>query len=709
MAFVEKKIPRSQKIDLISQEDQINLYTSTYRCPDCYIVPAIDLLLDLDVLTVKTTCECGTKDFEINDYMRIFGKDFRGNIQCDACKVFATNNNTIFKYCLTCKKFFCGECQYDHIVKEEHALINFRDVGSICNKHNIYYKAYCKKCQQNICKYCYPKHSSHKVVNYNSLYISDLEMADLNKNYGKVQLIVLIKDTEIKETIHGLLQDADELKRNYVTDLFDENKKKNQSILAFFKMLLTLYNNTENKNYNIIMNVRKNIAFNTYSLEIKDLNDDDNNLLNKFYLYAKNHLIAKKPKPFKEKYEKIQRKNSKAKTEMDDCYQEVLDNINDYLKIIKNEELLLNDNINVQIQGPFKYKSYIYFGEYMVDKLIPHGRGILIYKNGDRYYGNFENGEKSKKGIYYFQKEGVKYKGEWKSNKMDGYGVYHYANGTVYEGYFKDNKRNGFGIITTSNGDVYQAFFENGNISEFGTIIYKDGRKYHGFMQDYKKNGSGILFFPNGDKYKGLFKEDNFDLGYYKYKNGNSYFGNYKDNKMNGYGRYNYAKMGEIYQGQFVNDQRRGVGRFFRKNGDIYEGYVYDDLENGFGIMNYNNGDYYKGMFFKGMRHGIGIFYDKKGDEIYIGEWVADKQEGVATIYNRNWLYQGSVKNGIKDGFASFSYENKKYFYSGPFRNNMWEGYGTIKTDSEDELYVGKFFRGRMPKIGKEFPNEEHK
>jgi hypothetical protein len=70
---------------------------------------------------------------------------------------------------------------------------------------------------------------------------------------------------------------------------------------------------------------------------------------------------------------------------MDDIYQDIISNINIFLPIINNDKILLKDNVKVQLQSPFIYKSFIYFGEYMVDKIIPHGRGILIYKNGDKY------------------------------------------------------------------------------------------------------------------------------------------------------------------------------------------------------------------------------------------------------------------------------------------------------------------------------------
>ena len=152
MAFIEKKI-RGTKLALVSPEEQIILYRKTFRCPTCYLIPSFSLNLDLDeLLTVEVVCPCGTKELEINDFLNIYSKDFRGNLQCISCKEFATKNPTVFKYCLKCKEFYCGECQYEHMIKEEHSFINFKDVGTICNEHKIYYQSYCKNCKKIFAK-----------------------------------------------------------------------------------------------------------------------------------------------------------------------------------------------------------------------------------------------------------------------------------------------------------------------------------------------------------------------------------------------------------------------------------------------------------------------------------------------------------------------------------------------------------------------------
>ena len=698
MAFIEKKA-RDTKLALVSPEEAIILYSKTYRCPTCYLIPSFSLNLDLDeLLTVEVTCPCGTKELEINDFLNIYSKDFRGNLQCISCKEFATKNPSVFKYCLKCKEFYCGECQYDHMVKEEHTFINFRDVGMICNEHKIFYQSYCKNCQKNICKECYQDHGGHKVVNYNTLYISDLEMEDFNKNYGKVQLIVLFKDTEIKETIHSLLKDVDELNKNYITELFDANKQKNTYILEFFKILLNLYNNNAHKTYELIMNLRNNICYNISEFEIDpNTKMDDNTLLNKFYLYAKNHCIAKKPPEFKEKLEKIDIKKKIIQKEANEVYcHEIMEHIESYTEIINNEDIKLKDGINVQIQGPFKYKNFIYFGEYTQfgKGLNPHGRGVLLYNNGDKYFGNFKQGKKDGIGVMFF-KNGSKYLGQWEKNKMEGYGIYHYPTGAKYEGYFKGNKRNGVGILITKKGTQYKTVWKEGNINNYGQIIYDDGKIYEGFILNFFREKKGILKYPNGDIFNGIFKDDLLNYGKFLFHNGDTYQGFFKENKFDGYGKYIYKNLGEVYEGQFLNGKKHGVGKYYYKNGDVYEGYWADDMRNGYGFIKYCNGDWYQGHFLKDIRHGIGIYYEQKGFEYYLGEWTDDNKEGVATIYNQNWYYQGSVKDGIKVGYANFIYEDN--IYTGEFKDNMFDGYGTLISAGKNPVVYkdALFIKGR--------------
>lgn len=81
-----------------------------------------------------------------------------------------------------------------------------------------------------------------------------------------------------------------------------------------------------------------------------------------------------------------------------------------------------------------------YLGEFEHGELV--GRGIVIYKNGDRYVGEYNKGINGQ-GIYYFSSPGFQgtiYVGEFRDNIQSGNGIYFNAGGTVVEsGLYSEN------------------------------------------------------------------------------------------------------------------------------------------------------------------------------------------------------------------------------------------------------------------------------
>ena len=95
-------------------------------------------------------------------------------------------------------------------------------------------------------------------------------------------------------------------------------------------------------------------------------------------------------------------------------------------------------------------------------------------------------------------------------------------------------------------------------------------------------------------------------------------------------------------------------------NGDIYEGDFQDDQRHGKGIFTCANGDKYEGAWLYDKRHGQGIFTCANGDK-YEGEWLYDKRhgQGIYTCVNGN-TYEGKWVNGkfsFTDGFILASNE----------------------------------------------------
>ena len=112
--------------------------------------------------------------------------------------------------------------------------------------------------------------------------------------------------------------------------------------------------------------------------------------------------------------------------------------------LVKIESMTLGEQYHGEVQGGKK-----------------DGQGYCVYKNGDRYEGNWKNDKKEGKGTYYFTQKGDIYKGYFLNDYPNGKGIYYYKNGDRYEGMFKDGKKDGECIFTYANGGRYKGSFKN--------------------------------------------------------------------------------------------------------------------------------------------------------------------------------------------------------------------------------------------------------
>jgi len=69
--------------------------------------------------------------------------------------------------------------------------------------------------------------------------------------------------------------------------------------------------------------------------------------------------------------------------------------------------------------GLFSWKDgQKYFGFWKDDKL--HGKGRFTWRNGDSFLGSYENDLKSGEGAYYFKAKNSYLNGVWKNGKKEG-------------------------------------------------------------------------------------------------------------------------------------------------------------------------------------------------------------------------------------------------------------------------------------------------
>mgnify|MGYP000995560446 CR=1 FL=1 len=116
----------------------------------------------------------------------------------------------------------------------------------------------------------------------------------------------------------------------------------------------------------------------------------------------------------------------------------------------------------------------------------------MLEKVSDKYFmqmemniGNFKNGKKNGKGIFKWN-DGCMYYGEYKDNKMDGFGSCYNSSGIlIYEGQWKSNQIHGT-----------------------GTYIWSDSKKYVGEFRNGKKHGYGSFYLDGELVYEGTWKFD---------------------------------------------------------------------------------------------------------------------------------------------------------------------------------------------------------
>ena len=147
---------------------------------------------------------------------------------------------------------------------------------------------------------------------------------------------------------------------------------------------------------------------------------------------------------------------------------------------------------------------------------------------------------------------------------------------------------------------------------------------------------------------------------------------------------------GDIYEGDFINNQIEGIGKFKYANGDSYRGEVKNSMRSGKGIMKMYNGDIYDGEFKENKKHGFGSF-------IYISDYVYQQvynDENMASYafscLQKSQRIQGIFKNLRKEesGWFHFIEVNRE--------NDLLKGTGVVLYDildnnDEEDFLFGEF------------------
>ena len=133
----------------------------------------------------------------------------------------------------------------------------------------------------------------------------------------------------------------------------------------------------------------------------------------------------------------------------------------------------------------------------------PHGKGMLEYKNGDTFYGNFYKGSKQGLGFWEYSNSSsiLYFAGSFEGNERFGNGSLAWRNGAFHFGEYMNDEITGWGFRMWSSGIISKGMFEKGRQKGNGTDFYLNGERYDGNFVDNKRNGYGIYRCAINDGY----------------------------------------------------------------------------------------------------------------------------------------------------------------------------------------------------------------
>ena len=253
----------------------------------------------------------------------------------------------------------------------------------------------------------------------------------------------------------------------------------------------------------------------------------------------------------------------------------------------------------------------------------PDGYGVRVFSDGCTYTGNFFNNRRHGQGV--FVCPSFEYRGNWKDDLQDGWGVFSASDGFRYEGQWREGKKNGGGIEWSS---------------------YGRAKRYYGEFLNSSRSGKGVLIESRGQGHY----DDSFCL-----------FENYR-----------------TFKGEWLDDKLI-VERDIESNKNLdnpLDGYAY-------AVDTLANGCKYHGIVYKGLPHGSGLLFCSGSENFqYEGEWRDGKQhgKGIGIWPDKGLRYRGDWENGQQHGEGCLTFLDgaNLTLYQGHWENGQKHGKGVL-------------------------------
>jgi len=127
----------------------------------------------------------------------------------------------------------------------------------------------------------------------------------------------------------------------------------------------------------------------------------------------------------------------------------------------------------------------------------------------------------------------------------------------VFEGAFENDKPTIGKYYSDETGDIFEGPFYV-YVPVKGIYHYASGASYEGEMLSDHREGLGVHVYLSGDKYSGGWHNDKRNgHGELSYFSNDQYIGEWKDDSRHGHGTYYYFQSGDIFEGEWDDDEMK--------------------------------------------------------------------------------------------------------------------------------------------------------
>lgn len=362
-----------------------------------------------------------------------------------------------------------------------------------------------------------------------------------------------------------------------------------------------------------------------------------------------------------EKYERNRNINKEEKIKVNLIEDENLSSINNKIE----ENISIQTNFIIQSLENQKEKENILSSQKFELASQNNDKSLKFKRQKEgNYKENFENSNEKRMIISYkpiaFKSD--KDKTVLISNKL----IYIlHSNGYSYVGNFNSSQSpNGYGKLTNTNEEFeYNGEFENYKISGYGEIVYKNNTHIRIYSNSQNieydaKNNSITLYtvrYNDNFIYEGVYiNESNKSIGKYSFFNGDTYIGYILNNCLSGYGIL-YEKSGKVFAGEWKNSMLNGYSEILLDQNKKYIGYCKDDQKEGFGIFDWGNQKIYIGFWSKNKQNGIGRLITNSVSKYGLwsnGErlsWFKSEIDAVSQLREEQVCYLKLISKSLND------------------------------------------------------------